>query len=125
MDYKTFRISIVQQHGPLFFKIVEMLLKQATEFANNGQIEDAFEIGKDMMCFAKYSNAGYGNLYVIGMLCQLYIDKGERQKAQEAFEAGMKMIAHARELGYDNENYDWDVNAFLDLKIRINKELSQ
>ncbi|GHT78294.1 hypothetical protein AGMMS50262_20760 [Bacteroidia bacterium] len=118
MDYSTFRQSIVQQQGKLFSRIVEVLFEQAVKFADSGQIEDALAVGNDALTFAKYSDAGYANLYLVGLLCQASLDNGQLQSAKNFFRLGMEII----QIGEQEESYENDMDAFLDLKVRMDRE---
>jgi hypothetical protein len=60
------RIAIV---GSRDFTDLEKV-EQAVEFAGKEQIEDVLAVGNDALTFAKYSDAGYTNLYLVGLLCQ-------------------------------------------------------
>ncbi|MDR0864044.1 MAG: hypothetical protein LBO74_03815 [Candidatus Symbiothrix sp.] len=121
-NYSTFRQSIVQQQGKLFSRIVEALFEQAIEFAGNEQIEDALAVGNDALTFAKYSDAGYANLYLVGLLCQASLDNRQLQSAKNCVSLGMEIIQIGESLGENKESYENDMDAFLDLKVRMDKK---
>jgi len=76
-------------------------------------------VGNDALVLVKYSNIGYPVVYLIGMLCQAYLDNDQPEVADRFLDMGMTIL---------NENdatYDDDINQFLDLKGIIDDELKQ
>jgi hypothetical protein len=66
---------------------------------------------------AKYSNFEYSVVYLIGMLCQTYLDNGQPEIADRFFNHGIRILD-------ENEpDYNEIVDQFLDLKIIIKEEL--
>lgn len=118
MYYEQFRNSLIENHGDLFAEVQTAFFAKAVEAGRNGYFEDAMVLAEDAMVFAKYSNTGYSNIYLAGLLCQCYLDNGLPEKANRIFEKVMPY------LDKNDENYGEDVDSFLDLKIAINKALN-
>lgn len=117
MKYIDYQKRIQKNYGDHFAEIVELFFTKATEFAEEGQIEDAIKLVNDVLIFAKYSNVNYALLYIVGMTCQLYLDNNQPELSEEFFIRGMKIIKES------DIDYDRDINNFLDLKSLIDKEL--
>lgn len=115
--YKEFRQFLIKKHGDLFATLQTAFFEKAVQAAENGCYEDALVLGEDAMTLAKYSNVGYPNIYMAGMLCQCYLDNGMPEKANELFKRVMPFLD---ENDYD---YDDDVDNFLDLKIAIDNAI--
>lgn len=123
MDYKTFRATIIKQDGEFYSQRLEQFFSAAVELAQNEKLDEALIIGNDALTLAKYSNAGYEILYLIGMLCQAYMENDKPETANDFFKKGMTIIEQGK-----NENWDThedDINSFLDLKIIIDEELKK
>lgn len=118
MYYKEFRQFLINNHGDLFASLQTAFFEKAVEAAQNGCYEDALVLGEDAMTLAKYSNVGYPNIYMAGMLCQCYLDNGMLDKANDIFERVMPYLDER------DEDYNEDVDKFLDLKIAIDKAKS-
>ena len=119
MNYENFRNQIVQKHGDFFSLILYEFCEKAAEFGGNEKYEDALSVGKDAFVIAMYSNMGYGIVYLIGMLCQAYLDNDQPEKADACFNTGISMLDKM------DIRYDDNVNSFLDLKIIIDEELNK
>jgi hypothetical protein len=78
-------------------------------------------VGNDALVLTKYSNAGYAILYLLGMLCQAYLDSDKPEIADNYFRYGMNMIDENN--NENSDTYTNDINSFLDLKIIIDDEL--
>jgi hypothetical protein len=96
---------------------VEIFFEQAVNFAYNGQLTDAIEATKTALFFAEKAGVGYKAVYIIGMLCEVFIDNGELENAQKTFELGMEYVERGKDMYPDD--YEKDMNSFLDLKVRI------
>ncbi|MDR1880031.1 MAG: hypothetical protein LBQ78_03785 [Tannerellaceae bacterium] len=124
MDYNTFRQTIIHEHGELLYAaIVEIFFAQAVEFAENGQLDEAVEVCSDALVFAKYSDIGYAVIYLLGMLCEVYLNNGQPEFAENVFKMGVEIIRKGEKTGADQGTYSSDIDAFLDLKIQIDKAL--
>lgn len=121
MDYKTFRTNIIIKDGKFYTQQLEHFFSVAVNFAENEKYDEAIIIANDALTLAKYSNVGYEILYLIGMLCQVYIDNDHPELANDFFKNGMQIIEQNKDENQDT--YSDDINAFLDLKIVIDKEL--
>ncbi|MEI6123061.1 MAG: hypothetical protein WCQ95_05465 [Bacteroidota bacterium] len=123
MNYKEFQQDIIDKNGDLFAAQLEQFFTKAVDFAQNEKYDEALIVGNDALVLAKYSNAGYAILYLLGMLCQVYLDSDKPEIADKYFRYGMNMIDENK-----NENADTyhnDINSFLDLKIIIDDELKK
>jgi hypothetical protein len=119
MNYEGFRQQIEEQHGDFFTTMVTTFFKKAVEFAINKQYEEALKVGNDALAMAQYSNIDYEIVYLIGMLCEAYLDNDQPEIANEFFEFGVKILDE------NDSSYDRDVDQFLDLKIIIEEELEK
>lgn|SRR5690554_4256367 len=119
MSYENFRQQIIEKNGDFFSSTVTAFFEKAVELATNEKYEEALAVGNDALVLVKYSNIGYPVVYLIGMLCQAYLDNDQPEVADRFFRYGMTIL---------NENdatYDDDINQFLDLKGIIDDELKQ
>lgn len=119
MYYKEFRQFLIENHGDLFASMQTAFFEKAVEAAQNGFYDDALILGEDAMTLAKYSNIGYANIYMAGMLCQCYLDNGMPEKANAIFERVMPYLDER------DDSYKEDVDRFLDLKIEIENALEK
>ena len=113
MEKQTFKNRMQKDFGNSFAEIVDVFFKNATEEAINGNFDEAISIANDALVFAKYSNDKYSILYIVGMMCQAYIDNNQPELSDKFFKYGMSIIKET------DFNYDRDLNSFLDLKILI------
>lgn len=137
MDYINFKKSIVSNYGDFYSSQFEILFEKAVKNAENGNLKTSIKIAKDALFISKYSNIGYNRLYLIGLLCQVYLDCNQPEYANIYFKFGMKII---REKNFSDYKKHWDyvnsidsnipkydfmkeVDSFLDLKIQIDKKL--
>lgn len=119
MSYENFRQQIIEKNGDFFSSAVTAFFEKAVELATNEKYEEALAVGNDALVLVKYSNIGYPVVYLIGMLCQAYLDNDQSEVADMFFRYGIKIL---------NENdatYDDDIDQFLDLKGIIDDELKQ
>ena len=119
MNYKLFQQSVIEKHGGFYAEQVELFFTQAVEFALEGNFSEAAKLGNDALLISEFSNVGYRVLYLIGMLCEAYLDNNEPELANDLFNYGMEIIDNG------DDTYDRDLNQFLDLKIRIVEELKE
>ena len=119
MYYKEFRQFLIKNHGDLFASLQTVFFEKAVEAAQKGYYDDALILGEDAMTLAKYSNIGYPNIYMAGMLCQCYLDNGMPEKANAIFERVMPYLDE------NDDTYNEDVDSFLDLKIEIEKAIEK
>lgn len=119
MYYKEFRQFLIKNHGDLFASLQTAFFEKAVEAAHNGCYDDALILGEDAMTLAKYSNIGYPNIYLAGMLCQCYLDNGMPEKANTIFERVMPYLDE------NDDSFREDVDQFLDLKIEIENALGK
>jgi hypothetical protein len=123
MDYKEFKTSIIKQDGEFYAQQLEHFFSVAVEVAESGKYDEAIIIANDALTLAKYSDVDYEILYLIGMLCQVYLDNDQPELANDFFNKGMQIIEQG-----ESENQDTnaeDINSFLDLKIIIEEELKK
>lgn len=123
MDYKTFRTNIIKQDGEFYAQRLEQFFTKAVDFAQNEKYDEALIVGNDALTLAKYSNVGYEILYLIGMLCQAYLENDQPEIANDFFKKGMTIIEQGEIENKDT--YTNDINSFLDLKIIIDDELKK
>lgn len=123
MDYETIRVFIIMQEGEFFARRVELFFTLAVDFAQNKKYNEALIIGNDALTLAKYSNLDYEILYLIGMLCQAYLENDQPEIANDFFKKGMTIIEQGENKNKDT--YVSDINSFLDLKIIIDDELKK
>jgi hypothetical protein len=123
MDYETIRVFIIMQEGEFFARRVELFFTLAVDFAQNKKYNEALIIGNDALTLAKYSNLDYEILYLIGMLCQAYLENDQPEIASDFFKKGMTIIEQGEI--YNKDTYANDINSFLDLKIIIDDELKK
>ena len=124
MPYNKFRREIISKEGADYSARLEQFFAKATKavkLANYGRHDEALKVGSDALVFAKYSDAGYAILHLLGMLCQSYVDNHRPDMAESLFKHGMKMIEDGE--SENKDTYQDDINSFLDLKIRIDNEL--
>lgn len=119
MNYKEFKQEMIDNNGDIFTTVVSVFFEKAVEFAKDENYQDALEIANDALIFYKYSNIGYPVVYLIGMLCQAYLDNDKPEKADELFKIGVAIIDK------NHFNFEEDINNFLDLKIIIDEELKK
>lgn len=123
MDYKTFRTNVIKQDGEFYAQRLEQFFTSAVDFAQNEKYDEALIVGNDALTLAKYSNVGYEILYLIGMLCQAYLENEQPEIANDFFNKGMTIIEQGEKENKDT--YTNDINSFLDLKIIIDDELKK
>ena len=119
MDYQDFKKLTREIFGDFYSEQVDYCFEKAVEFAQQGDFETSIKIGKDAFALSKFANLDYEKLYLIGLLCELHLDKGQPELAEAYFKFGMNII----DAGEDSFNDD--VNSFLDLKIEIEKGLNK
>jgi hypothetical protein len=119
MSYRSFKNIIADFFGDFYSYQVVIFFEEAVQLAEKGDFTSTIKIGKDALALTKFTKPGYENLYLIGMLCQAYLDNEQPKMANKYFKRGMYMIDK------NDEDYMDDVNAFLDLKILINEELNK
>lgn len=119
MSHNDFRQEVIEKNGDFFHVLLDQFFHKAIELAQNDKFEEAIEIGNDALVLAKYSNVGYELIYLLGMLCEAYIDNNQPEIAMKYFKCGMTIIDDK-----DNKFND-DVNHFLDLKAIIDEELNK
>jgi len=115
MGKQAFKDRMQKDFGSYFAEIVDVFFKNATEEAVNGNLDEAISIANDALVFAKYSNDKYSILYIVGMMCQAYLDNNQPELSEKFFKYGMTII---KESDFD---YERDLNSFLDLKILIDE----
>jgi hypothetical protein len=125
MDYNTFRQTIIRQHGEFYVAMVDLFFTQAVKFAKNGQLDEAAEVCRDALVFAKYSDIGYAVIYLLGMLCEVYLNNEQPEYAENIFKMGVEIIREGKKTGADQGTYSNDIDAFLDLKIQIDEALNK
>jgi hypothetical protein len=123
MNYKEFQQDIINKNGDLFTAQLEQFFTKAVDLAQNEKYDEALIVGNDALVLAKYSNAGYAILYLLGMLCQAYLDSDKPELADKYFRYGMNMIDENK--NENSDTYTNDINSFLDLKIIIDNELKK
>lgn len=123
MSYNSFRNDIIQKDGSFYTERLEQFFTKAVDLAQNERYEEAITVGDDALVLAKYSNAGYAVLYLIGMLCQAYLESEKPEVANKYFMVGMEIISENKEENKDT--YSDDINSFLDLKILIDDDLKK
>ena len=119
MSYHRFTEQIVERYGDFFAEITTLFFFKAVELAEGEKYEEAIRIGRHAVILANYSNLGYARVYLLGMLSQAYLDNDEPDMANKFFTLGIQL------LNKNDENYDRDVDQFLDLKIIIEKEMEK
>ena len=119
MSYLRFKKEIAEKFCDFYSEQVDIFFEKAIELANKGKFKESIKIGKDAFVLSKFADIGYEKLYSVGMLCQAYLDSGQPEIADTFFKAGMEMINECE------ENYNDDVNSFLDIKILIEKEFEK
>lgn len=119
MTYEDFRQSIIAEEGDFFDLIVFDFLTQATKFAEAEKYEEAVILANDALVMAKYADVGYRIVYLIGMLCQTYLQNNQPEMADKYFNYAMLI------LDKNDSGYDEDMNKFLDLKALIERELQK
>ena len=119
MNFQSFKESVIDKHGEFYAEQIDLFFNQAVEFAIEGNFTEAVKLGNDALIIAKFSNIGYRVIYLIGMLCETYLDNDEPELANELFTYGMEIIDNG------DDTYERDLNQFLDLKIRIVNELKE
>ena len=115
MNYKDYQKEIQIKYGSHFAEIIDLLFTKTTEFAKKGKFDDAIQLANDILVFARYSNVDYALLYILGMICQLYIDNNQPELSDIFFKRAIKLIKES------DINYNKDINNLLDLKIMIEK----
>jgi len=121
MSYSSFKKEVIDKNGDFFTTQLEQFFIKAIDFAKKEKYDEALIIGNDALVFAKYSNAGYAVIYLIGMLCQAYIDNKQPEIANNFFQFGMDIITKNEDK--NSNTYSEDIDSFLDLKIVIDREI--
>lgn len=119
MDYNTLRKTVIHSYGEHNSSMVCYLFEQAVELANNGQLDEASMVCRDTLVFWKYSKVGYEIIYLLGLLCTIYLNNDQLNMAEQIFKTGVGFIQDSRDMRIDSDGFDEDINAFLDLKIDI------
>jgi len=123
MSYNSFRNDIIQKDGSFYTERLEHFFTKAVDLAQKEKYDEALIVGNDALVIAKYSNAGYAILYLLGMLCQVYLDSDQPEIADKYFRYGMNLIDENK--NENTDTYSNDINSFLDLKIIIDDELKK
>lgn len=110
---------ITKKYGKVNPSIVESLFEQAVEAANNGELDEAIEICNDAIVFYKYSTIGYEIICLLGLLSEIYLNNDQKEMAERVFRLGMTLIEDGKRNKLDLGSYNEDIDAFLDLKIKI------
>jgi len=119
MSYDKFIEEFIEQYGDFFTEAVTMFFLKAIELAEDEKYEDAIKLGRQALNLAKYSHLDSERVYLLGMLSQAYLDNEEPEMADKFFTHGIKL------LDKNDEDYESDVDRFLDIKIIIDKELKK
>ncbi len=117
MNYEQYRQEIIKEKGAFIETLVDGFFNKAIEFAKEDNFEQAVKLGNDALVLSKYCDLGDALLYLIGMLCNAYIDNDQPEMANQLFQQGMVLIEN------NDGKYNEDVNIFLDLKVTIDEEL--
>lgn len=125
MDYNTIRAAVTHSYGEYNSSMVTYLFERATELANNGQLDEASAVCRDALVFWKYSKIGYAIIYLLGLLCTIYLNNNQPKMAEHIFNTGVGFIQDSKDAGVDSDSFDNDINAFLDLKIEIDEALKE
>lgn len=123
MDYNTIRAAVTNSYGEYNSSMVTYLFEQATELANNGQLDEASAVCRDALVFWKYSKIGYEIIYLLGLLCTIYLNNDQPKMAEHIFNTRVGFIQDSRDAGVDSDSFDEDIDAFLDLKIVIDNAI--
>jgi len=115
MSYEEF----TEQNRDFFAATVDIFFEKAVELAKNKKFEEALQVGNDALVMAKYSNIGYPVVYLIGLLCEAYLDNDQPEIADNFFKSGMEILDE------NDSTYNRDVDQFLDLKMIIEEELEK
>ena len=119
MSYEKFIEEVTEKYGDFFTETANTFFEKAVELAEDEKYEESIQIGKHAVIFANYSHLRYESIYIIGMLSDVYLANNEPEKADDLFRYGIQL------LDKNNEDYEKNIDQFLDLKIRIEKELKE
>lgn len=97
------------------------MFENAVALACAGQQETAILRMEMLFPVLFQSDIGYEVIDLLGFYCQLCMDTEQYDKAKQIFKKGMELIAEGKRLGLNFDSYEEDINAFLDLKIEIDK----
>ncbi len=122
MNYNFVRKAVILNYGESNSSIADYLLECAVELAQNNHLEDAFRICKDALVFVKYTGVDYRMIYVLGLLCEICLNSNKNRMAYDIFLTGVFLIEEGRKRKMDQGSYQEDIDAFLDLKIRIDSK---
>lgn len=119
MDYQSFQKSIIEKFGDFYADQIDVFFTQSVEFAKEDKFEEAVKAANFALSISVYSNIGYEIIYLIGMLCQSYLDINQPEISNDFFNYGMKLIDEW------DDDYEDDLNHFLDFKILIEDALRE
>ena len=74
MDYQSFQKSIIEKFGDFYADQIDVFFTQSVQFAKEEKFEEAVKAANFALSISVYSNIGYEIIYLIGMLCQSYLD---------------------------------------------------
>lgn len=100
------------------------MFENAVALACAGQQETAILRMEVLFPILFQLDIGYEAIDMLGFYCQLCMDTEQHDKAKQIFKKGMELIAEGKRLGLNFDSYEEDINAFLDLKIEIDKRSS-
>lgn len=117
MNYEEYRQEVIKEKGAFIETLVDDFFHKAIDFAKESNFKEAVQIGNDALILSKYCDLGDALLYLVGMLCNAYLDNDQPEMANQLFQQGMVLIEN------NDSNYNEDINIFLDLKVTIDEEL--
>jgi len=117
MKNSEFKKAIKAQYGEFYLKQFDLFFEEAIRLADKGKFKESLKVGKDAFILSKYTDISYEKIYLVGMLCQAYLDNKQPEMANVFFRLGMQMIDE------NHIKYSEDINAFLDIKILIDTQV--
>ena len=116
---EEFTHEIIDKYGYPISLIIDIFFTKAVKLAESKSYKDAITVGTHALLLSNYNPVRYAVLHIIGFLCQVYLKNGQIEAADEYFNFGMEII------NKNDEDYDRDIDSFLDLNILIEKELKK
>lgn len=115
-SFYTFRNQVVERFGNFYEKQADMFFERACNFAKRDFIDEALEEAQFAFNLHYYKSEDYALIYLIGFLCELYIQKENFRKAKSYCNMGLKL------LDPDDPGYENDLSKFKEMEEIIRGE---
>ena len=109
-DFYTFRNQVREKFGFFYEEQVDLFFERASSHARKGILEQAVAEGDFAYNLCQYKRDNGTLVYLVGFLCELYIQKEDYLKAKHYCQLGLKL------LDPEDIEFDIDYNKFREME---------